>query len=159
MSRPKLLFSSLAILALFLVSTYALAQGCGAEPGIVQHWNCPGYDCVSQQCVVGGPPGYYCSEGYGECCSQDTFSANDFLDQSCCEPQQCPAHFAWNPIWCRCELASPIVIDTTGEGFHLTSAEDGVVFDILGTGYPVRIAWTAGDSRNAISGVGPQPQR
>jgi hypothetical protein len=30
---------------------------------------------------------------------------------------------------------SPIIIDTEGEGFHLTSAEIGVIFDIRGDGH------------------------
>lgn len=51
---------------------------------------------------------------------------------------------------CTCQYASPIIIDTTGEGFHLTSAEDGVFFDIAGDGKPIRIAWTAANSRNAF---------
>ncbi|MGE5322362.1 MAG: hypothetical protein ACM3SW_05850 [Actinomycetota bacterium] len=45
---------------------------------------------------------------------------------------------------------SPIIVDTTGRGFQLTSAADGVLFDIAGTGNPVRIGWTAPDSRNAF---------
>jgi hypothetical protein len=47
-------------------------------------------------------------------------------------------------------VCSPIIIDTTGEGFHLTSATDGVTFDISGSGHPVRIAWTAATSRSAF---------
>ena len=46
--------------------------------------------------------------------------------------------------------ASPIIIDTEGEGFHLTSAQDGVRFDIRGDGHPVQIAWTAFGSHNAF---------
>jgi len=46
--------------------------------------------------------------------------------------------------------ASPIIVDTTGQGFQLTSAEDGVIFDISGTGHPVLIAWTATKSGNAF---------
>jgi hypothetical protein len=45
---------------------------------------------------------------------------------------------------------SPIVIDTEGEGFHLTSAENGVSFDIRGTGHPVQIAWTDAAYRNGF---------
>ena len=51
---------------------------------------------------------------------------------------------------CTCQYASPIIIDTTGRGFHLTSAEDGVFFDIAGDGKPIRIAWTAAISHNAF---------
>ncbi len=45
---------------------------------------------------------------------------------------------------------SPIIIDTEGEGFHLTSATDGVKFDIRGDGHPIQIAWTAPGSHNAF---------
>ena len=45
---------------------------------------------------------------------------------------------------------SPIIIDTEGEGFHLTSAENGVTFDIGGDGQPMRIAWTAPGYHNAF---------
>jgi hypothetical protein len=45
---------------------------------------------------------------------------------------------------------SPIIIDVEGEGFHLTSAANGVMFDISGNGHPVRIAWTASGFHNAF---------
>ncbi len=45
----------------------------------------------------------------------------------------------------KCYCMSPIVIDTLGDGFSLTSAADGVVFDITGTGRPLRLSWTRGD--------------
>jgi hypothetical protein len=45
---------------------------------------------------------------------------------------------------------SPIIIDTEGEGFQLTSAAQGVAFDIRGDGHPVRVAWTAPGSHNAF---------
>jgi len=50
---------------------------------------------------------------------------------------------------CGC-CDSPVIVDTTGRGFHLTSAEDGVVFDISGTGHPVKMAWTGRDSGNTF---------
>lgn len=40
---------------------------------------------------------------------------------------------------------SPVVIDTLGDGFDLTGAEDGVDFDIAGIGRPVRVSWIQGD--------------
>ncbi len=43
---------------------------------------------------------------------------------------------------------SPILIDTNGEGFRLTSVRDGVKFDFFGTGTPIQIAWTAPGSKN-----------
>jgi hypothetical protein len=46
--------------------------------------------------------------------------------------------------------ASPIIVDTTGKGFHLTPADARVVFDIVGDGHPIKMAWTAADSGNAF---------
>jgi hypothetical protein len=48
--------------------------------------------------------------------------------------------------WC----SSPIIIDTDGKGFHLTSARNGVRFDIAGDGHVVQMAWTAAGSTNAF---------
>src|SRR5262249_11202846 len=45
---------------------------------------------------------------------------------------------------------SPIIVDVEGEGFHLTSAANGVTFDISGTNHPIQIAWTATGFRNAF---------
>jgi hypothetical protein len=45
---------------------------------------------------------------------------------------------------------SPILIDTQGDGFHLTSAQAGVVFDMAGNGHPVQIAWTDSHFQNAF---------
>jgi hypothetical protein len=49
-----------------------------------------------------------------------------------------------------CCVCTPIIIDIAGTGFHLTSAANGVVFDISGTGHPVQISWTASGSTNAF---------
>lgn len=48
------------------------------------------------------------------------------------------------------DCPSPIIIDVGGRGFQLTSAENGVVFDIRGDGHPLQIAWTADGSQNAF---------
>jgi hypothetical protein len=45
---------------------------------------------------------------------------------------------------------SPIIVDTTGKGFRLTSAQNGVLFDIKGDGHPVQMAWTAPGSGDAF---------
>jgi hypothetical protein len=54
------------------------------------------------------------------------------------------------PEDCRCEFASPILIDTSGTGFDLISATGGVAFDIAGDSSPTPIAWTASTSGNAF---------
>ncbi len=45
---------------------------------------------------------------------------------------------------------SPIILDLTGRGYHLTSTRDGVRFDIRNDGKPIQIAWTAAGSGNAF---------
>ncbi len=51
---------------------------------------------------------------------------------------------------CGPGAGSPIIVDTEGEGFHLTSVQEGVTFDIAGNGHPIKIAWTAVGSHNAF---------
>lgn len=81
--------------------------------------------------------------------------------QSCgvCAPTTGPPAPYYYYVWdttCCCWVysppsgVSPIIIDTTGTGFHLTSAAEGVEFDIMGTGHPVRVAWTQPGSGNAF---------
>lgn len=50
---------------------------------------------------------------------------------------------------CECLTDSPILIDISGNGFSLTSASDGVHFDIAGIGVPKKLAWTAPSSDDA----------
>jgi len=58
-----------------------------------------------------------------------------------------------SPPSCECVdccACSPIIIDVSGRGFHLTDAADGVLFDISGTDHPQQIGWTAQGSDNAF---------
>lgn len=45
---------------------------------------------------------------------------------------------------------SPILIDTTGQGYQLTDAAHGVMFDILANGNKQQVSWTAAGSRVAF---------
>jgi hypothetical protein len=56
----------------------------------------------------------------------------------------------WDPELCECKGISPIVIDTTGTGFQLTSAGNGVLFDFYGNGHSIQMAWTSANSNNAF---------
>jgi len=72
-------------------------------------------------------------------------------DNCCCGG--CSQAVGVNPNTTRCPsgcCSSPIIVDTRGTGFHLTSAEAGVTFDIHADGRPVQISWTAAGSGNAF---------
>ena len=49
-----------------------------------------------------------------------------------------------------CICMSPIVIDTLGNGFDLTSPLPGVTFDMRGTGHPIQLSWIQGDDAGLV---------
>jgi hypothetical protein len=53
---------------------------------------------------------------------------------------------------CNCcdEAYDPIIIDVQGNGYSLTSAANGVEFDMAGNGKLARMAWTSAGSDNAF---------
>lgn len=79
--------------------------------------------------------------------------ATNSTDPGCCNPDGGPTPLTRSgdpgsdPAPCG---VSPIIIDTAGNGFNLTSAANGVTFDIRGDGHPLRLAWTVAGSQNAF---------
>lgn len=69
---------------------------------------------------------------------------------ACCDPQPCDDGYLWSPSLCECFTKTPIIIDTAGNGFNLTSQARGVMFDIGATGIPQKTAWTAAGSDDAF---------
>lgn len=61
----------------------------------------------------------------------------------------CSGGASWNPSTGCCFYDTPIVIDVAGNGFDLTSAHNGVTFDIRNDGHPQHTAWTSADSDDA----------
>ena len=66
---------------------------------------------------------------------------------------QCNRFGGYEPESCNCSggcadpgLCSPVLIDVGGNGFSLTSAAEGVNFDVGGDGTPERRAWTQPES-------------
>jgi hypothetical protein len=55
----------------------------------------------------------------------------------------------WSCTRCRCIRNSPIVVDILGNGFALTNAAAGVMFNFSGDG-PIRLSWTAANSDDAF---------
>ena len=57
----------------------------------------------------------------------------------------------WCSLCCRCtRLSSPILIDTSGNGFALTDASEGCHFDLDSDGLVERIGWTVANSDDAF---------
>jgi len=64
--------------------------------------------------------------------------------------------FDWFEETCTCSggcgsggSCSPVVIDIFGNGFSLTNAANGVMFDLSGNGNPVQLGWTSTNSDDA----------
>lgn len=101
------------------------------------------------------PPGYgdECNLGFSASDFTDFLSGNSDLnpDPYCCsnvEAGQCMLNGGtWIPSSCTC--ISPIVIDVAGNGFNLTDAQNGVLFDITNSGSPMQVAWTSANSDDA----------
>lgn len=97
--------------------------------------------------TYGGPcaSSYDCRSGLG--CA-GTCQQCGGSQQPCCSGNQCSGTLTC--ISGICSGISPIIIDVDGSGFHLTDYAGGVKFDILNTGTPVQISWTAPGSTNAF---------
>jgi hypothetical protein len=70
--------------------------------------------------------------------------------QDCNACPICPHHEIWDVDLCTCVFWSPIIIDVSGGGFHLTDAAGGVLFDIDADDTREQIAWTQTGSTNAF---------
>jgi hypothetical protein len=160
MKRVSLLPASSLILVIASLCGVAKAQGCGQisiDEGDVTC--CNGTETQEDHsCGGSGNPSYFCSEGSGECCGTHYGITNVTYDPQecgmpfgCCVPGViCGDHHVCDSQSCACMYITPIIIDTTGRGFHLTSAQQGVVFDILADGTPVKVSWTDTTSGNAF---------
>ncbi|MEN3332261.1 MAG: hypothetical protein V7641_1626 [Blastocatellia bacterium] len=67
----------------------------------------------------------------------------------CQEVYQCTEGRQFNYDTCRCEVTSPILIDVQGNGFDLTDAPHGVLFNFNGDGHRQLYAWTTANSDDA----------
>jgi len=77
-------------------------------------------------------------------------NVNEPQASTCDEFIACPDGRQFNYVTCRCDLISPVIIDTAGNGFNLTSGAGGVLFDFNGDGLRERYAWTSANSDDAF---------
>lgn len=92
---------------------------------------------------------YPCPGGGGPCAGE---SCPDFcmgpVDYGTYPGTGCPSQFESNG--CYCFQPSPILIDVLGNGFDLTDANNGVLFDIGADGQIDRVSWTTPHSDDAF---------
>jgi hypothetical protein len=104
----------------------------------VQHIHRVTHSCTTNG---GGGGGLACSVPTGE---QPPYN---------CDPPDIPCDFGghWSTSWCMCVCnSSPILIDTSGNGFDLTDSQHGVEFDLNSNGVAEPMAWTAVNSDDAF---------
>ena len=66
------------------------------------------------------------------------------------QPANCGSGWSWSFEECNCVWnGSPIVIDVEGDGFDLTSAENGISFDLDSDGFTEGLSWTSAGSDDA----------
>lgn len=100
---------------------------------------------VAGGCPLGTEPNYQLQM----CCSTGSLSGNcDAIAM-----QEClnTIDRRWDSQTCECTEIywTPVLIDTSGDGFRLTDAADGVSFDLNGDGRAERLAWVAAGSDDA----------
>jgi hypothetical protein len=102
----------------------------GSCQGVADFTTYPSTGCASGFTVIGGV-----------CTRSLTFQS------------RCAGPTYYDAFTCSCPDGvdpSPILIDVDHTGFAMTSAMNGVVFDILNDGIPIKLAWTGASSTNAF---------
>lgn len=94
----------------------------------------------------------YCGGPCQEYCEEELEDLGCIPGDNCTYPANngCPDGYARRyRDSCCCTPSSPILIDVEGNGFRLTDAEDGVLFDIFGNGTLRHLGWTAANADDA----------
>lgn len=93
--------------------------------------------------------------GSGITTTGEVLKEGDDPDRCWCTPDPGDYEFCllgggfWDNSTCSCSNSSPIVIDTAGNGFNLTNAENGVDFDLNSDGTAEHLSWTSMNSDDA----------
>lgn len=78
---------------------------------------------------------------------QDTPPGDGGCVDFICPERSC--EYGMDDCTCDCLPASPILIDTLGDGFNLTDANGGVMFDLNEDGAKEKLSWTSAGSDDA----------
>ena len=131
----------------FILPIGASGQGCGQIDIYDVDVSCCGglYSQPDHHCGGHGDCLDFCYEGGGECCDVQYGSANTLPDYWDCtqEQEDCwDTAGLWNPNTCSCTWKSPIIIDVSRNGFHLTSNSSGVKFQFDPATPKTQTSWT-----------------
>lgn len=90
----------------------------------------------------------------GQSVMGDTSPSSNRTDFSSCDNQTFDSYYQPDPSMCATDPGwpgcnSPLLIDTKGNGFKLTTAQKGVMFDVNADGILERVGWTVPDSDDA----------
>lgn len=99
------------------------------------------------------PIGLYYNAYSGMCCANGTCDISGLAAQCGSEAADyclCREFLnPWSNVYCQCNAETPIVIDINGNGINLTSAVNGVDFDLNGDGQAEHLSWTEGQTDDA----------
>lgn len=94
----------------------------------------------------------YCGGPCQEYCEEELEDLSCIPGDNCTYPGNngCPEGYArLYRDSCCCTPSSPILVDVDGDGFRLTDAEHGVLFDIFGNKTPRHLGWTLAGADDA----------
>jgi hypothetical protein len=108
-----------------------------------------GVGIVTGGCNQPANPDGSCSTGFvnsGGTCTRSSSFQNQCIRFGEYDTDTCAcAGGCWDGGGC-----SPVVVDVLGNGFSLTSAPNGVSFDLRNSGTPQTLSWTSADSDDAL---------
>lgn len=124
----------------------SIGQDCGCAQGLYKPHNV----CFAGWCLVDnntcGEPACFNSR---DCGRGDCVSESGVCSQEECDRCDAMGGFLFEED-CYCWTATPIIVDIRGNGFDLTDARGGVVFDLNANAQPKQFGWTSAGSDDAF---------
>lgn len=142
----------LVIVSSNIITCPVTCPGCptpvGQKPCRRAVWNMTYCKWNSDPCYVAECNLEFSTNNYSDYTPDES---NIMPDPYCCSDLEVAMCIQRGGTWDfpSCTCISPIVIDVAGNGFHLTNAQNGVLFDITNSGVAKQISWTSANSDDA----------